>query len=341
MKALPALIVSALALLLAGCHRESAPPVERPELPPAKVRLAVATLATNQAVERIVGTVRARTRALVSAKVSGRIRALQTTIGKAVKAGELLAEIDAGEISARLEQAEASLRNARRELDRYRKLLEQKAVTQSEYDAVETRHQIAAAAVDEARAMMGYTRVLAPFDGVIARQLADIGDLAAPGKPLLELESAGGLRFEADLPEALAASVRIGDRLEVAIDGINGPVAATLAEIAPAANPLSRTVPVKLDLPEVGGLRAGQFGRLSVPVAAGVNVRVPNDAVLRRGQMEIVFVSEDNRARLRLVRTGKRFGDQVEILSGIEQGESVVAPAPATLEDGRPLVMEE
>ncbi len=334
------LLAGSVSVALVGCHRDPEQASVAPSLPPVKVTVAIASVGTDQAVEQVVGTVRARTSALVSARASGRIQTLQTAIGKKVKAGELLAEIDAAEIAARADQANAGLANARQELERYRKLLTQQAVTQSEFDAVEARHRIASAAVNEAGALLSYTRVLAPFDGVIARKLADVGDQAAPGRPLLELESIGGLRFESDISDGLAGRVHLGDRLPVSIDGIERPVEATVAEIAPTANALSRTVPVKFDLPEVPGLRAGQFGRVSIPVTAGINVRVPAGALLRRGQMEIVFVVREDRAQLRLVKSGKRIGDTIEILSGIEEGEAIVIGGHATLKEGQPLATE-
>lgn len=328
-------------LALAGCHKQAPPGENRPGLPSATVQTALVSAGTNQAIEQVVGTVRARNTALVSAKVSGRVKTLVNQIGRAVKAGELLAEIDAAEIAARVEQARAGLDNATRELNRFQKLLDQKAVTLSEFEAVESRHRIAKAMVSESETMLSYTRVESPFDGVISRKLTDVGDLASPGRPLVEVEALGSLRFETDLAEALASRIHLGETLAVQIDGVAAPLRATVAEIAPAANPLSRTLMVKLDLPQNEDLRAGQFGRLSVPVKGNTNLRVPAAALVRRGQLEILFVAEQGKARLRLVRTGKRLADQIEILAGLEAGETIVTDGHAKLRDGQPLTLAE
>lgn len=328
-------------LALAGCHKQAPPGENRPDLPSATVQTALVSGGTNQAIEQVVGTVRARNTALVSAKVSGRVKTLVNQIGRAVKAGELLAEIDAAEIAARVEQARAGLDNATRELNRFQKLLDQKAVTLSEFEAVESRHRIAKAMVSESETMLSYTRVESPFDGVISRKLTDVGDLASPGRPLVEVEALGSLRFETDLAEALASRIHLGETLAVQIDGVAAPLRATVAEIAPAANPLSRTLMVKLDLPQNEDLRAGQFGRLSVPVKGNTNLRVPAAALVRRGQLEILFVAEQGKARLRLVRTGKRLADQIEILAGLEAGETIVTDGHAKLRDGQPLTLAE
>ena len=323
--------------VLTGCHQQVAEPEPLAALPTAAVETAAVVAATHQAVELVVGTVRPRTSAMVSAKVSGRIKTLVTQIGRTVQTDELLAEIDAAEIAARVDQARAGLENATRELDRYQKLLTQKAVTQSEYDAVEARHRIAKASVAEAETMLGYTRVVAPFNGVIAQDLADVGDLAAPGKPLLKIEATGGLRFEADVAEALAGRIHLGATLAIQIEGITNALNATVAEIAPAADPLSRTLQVKLDLPVRQDLRAGQFGRLAIPIQGNANLRVPATALIQRGQLEIVFVAATDKAQLRLVRTGKRFGDQLEILSGLDANETVIISGNANLRDGQPI----
>ncbi len=327
------------ALLATGCHRDSETSAPMPPvLPAVAVSLVEAKVEESAGVERVVGEVRARTVAQISAKVPGRIASLNARIGQRVKQGELLAKLDAAEIDARLEQAEAALAQADKELKRYEGLLSQSAVTQAEFDAVQSAQRIAAAAVKEAQAMREYTKVVAPFDGAVARKLAEVGDIATPGRPLLELEGEDGLQFVADIPEALASRLTLGGQLSVLPENADHALAAGISEIAPSANPLSRTLQVKLDLPDSPLLRSGQFGRVSIPVKGAANIRVPAGAVVQRGQLELVFVGEGGKARMRLVRVGKTLGDQVEILSGVEVGEQVAVNNSATaLRDGQPI----
>ena len=285
--------------------------------------------------EEVVGSVRTRIRSVIEAKVSGRISEMPIILGQKVKAGELLAKIDAREIQARLEQAEAQREQAVRDLERARALAEKQVSSKQELDAAEARARVAEAALSEARTMMGYANVTAPFDGVVARRLAEVGDLAAPGKPLLEIEDRGELRFEADVPEALIGMVNAGDKIEVSIPAIRQNLAATVAEVSPSADAASRTFLVKLDLPASPELRAGQFGRAAVPVGKAKSIRVPSAAIVKRGQMEIVFVNDSGKAQLRLIRTGKTFADGVEILSGLSEGDTVILSDPAALMDGQ------
>lgn len=293
--------------------------------------------AARPVTEEVVGTVRTRLRSVIEAKVSGRISEMPATLGRKVKSGELLAKIDAREIQARLEQADAQNEQASRDLERVRTLALKQVASKQELDAAEARARVAEAALREARAMLGYVNITAPFDGVVSRRLAEVGDLATPGKPLLEIEDRGELRFETDVPEALIGLVNAGDRLEVSIPTIRKTFPATVAEVSPTADAASRTFLVKLDLPASPDLRAGQFGRAAVPVGEAKSLRIPESAVVKRGQMEIVFVNDAGKARLHLVRTGKTFPDGVEILSGLSEGDAVILADPASLVDGQPV----
>jgi RND family efflux transporter MFP subunit len=327
--------LAALALV-AGCSRHPEP-ASTETLPTATVRVAAIASRRHEAVEEVVGTVRARLRAVIEGKVSGRIEQIAVVTGQRVQAGALLVQVDADEVRARVDQALAVREQAESDLRRFTTLLAQEAVTRAEFDAVQARQRIAQAGVREAETMLSYTRVAAPFDGVITRKWAEVGDLAVPGKPLLELEDPASLRFEANLPEALIQKVQPGGRLRVRVTTVDRELEGTVAEIAPSSDPDSRTFLVKLDLPSDPALRAGQFGRTAVPMGEISALRVPAAAVIQRGQMELVFLVTEGRARLRLVKTGKRIDGEVEIVSGVEAGEQVVVEGAAQLRDGQPV----
>ena len=325
------------ALLLSGCgkhHSEAAP---EQKLPTAGVRVQTVASLKRTATEEVVGTVRPRLSASLSAKVSGAISQMLVMPGQSVKAGQLLVVIDAREVQARLDQALAVREQTGKEIERFKKLLAQNAVTQQEFDGVQSRFRVAEATVKEAEAMLGYTKVIAPFDGIVIAKRADVGDLAAPGKPLLELEDPTALRLEADVPEALLDRIKLNDKLGVLVPSASLSLEATVSEISPAADPVSRTSRVKLDLPAVQGLRSGQFGRVAVPVAEVIALRVPASAVVVRGQMEIGFVLVNQQAQLRLVKTGKHLGQEVEIVSGLNSGEELVVEGATQLLDGQPV----
>lgn len=324
--------------LLSGCgHKARHAAGTAPEPLPVPVQVVKAELRPVPATEEVVGTVRAKLRANLEAKVAGRIVQMPVVAGQTVRRGELIAQLEVQEVQARLDQARAAAEQAERDLQRYTALLQQKAVTQAEFDGMEARARIARASVTEATTMLEYARITAPFDGVVSRKFADVGDLATPGRPLVELEDPAALRVEADVAEALIDRIQPGARMSVRAAGRETPVEATVSEIAPAADPNSRTFRVKLDLPPNTGLRLGQFARVLIPLGAAPALLVPAEAVVRRGQMHLVFVVEEGRAHLRLVKVGKSLGAEVELLSGVQPGDLVVSAGAARLRDGQPV----
>lgn len=330
-------VLAAAGALLGGCGRHSKSAATEAAPPVAVVRVKPVADQPRPLAEEIVGTVRSRTRATLEAKVAGRIAELPVVLGQSLRAGDLVARLDMREIEAKLDQARAVLEQARRDRERFVALLQQQAVTRAEFDGVEARFRVAEAAVAEAETMLGYAEVRAPFDGVVTRKLADVGDLASPGRPLVELEDPKSLRLEADVPEALLGDVQMGAKLPVRVSALGAELVGVVAEIAPAADPNSRTFHVKLDLPDAPGLKPGLFGRVAVPVGQSHAPRVPASALVQRGQMEMVFVVADGRAQMRLVKSGKRFGEEVELASGVRPGESVVVEGAAALVDGQRL----
>ena len=321
-------------LLLASCD-EKRPHATgtAPEGAPIPVTTALATNRESAHTEEIVGTVRPKVRAGLEAKMSGRIEAVHAVAGQRVTNGTVLVELNADEARARLEQARAVLLQAENDLRRAEELRRQNVTTQAEFDATQARYTVAKAAVAEAESVLGHARVLAPFDGVISRKLADVGDLASPGKPLLELEQTGAFRIEADVPESLVENLALGQSLSARVGTTD--LAAAVVELSPAADPGSRTFLAKLDLPPSAGVvRSGQFARLRVPTGSSRSIWIPAAALVQRGPLELVFVAKDEKATLRLVRTGARSREEVEILSGLEAGEPVILTPPAPLRDG-------
>ncbi|HVM50160.1 MAG TPA: efflux RND transporter periplasmic adaptor subunit [Candidatus Acidoferrum sp.] len=330
-----------LSIAVAGCGKKPERQVAAEQLlPAAQVSVQKIESVRQPVLEEAVGTVQPRLQAVIEAKVSGRITRLPVTLSQAVKQGDLLVELATEEIQAKLDQATAAFRQAELEFNRTSNLRKQQAATQAELDAAQARYNVAKAAVAEAEALSAYAKVLAPFDGVVARKLADEGDLAMPGKPLLELEGRTGLRLVADVPTLLAGHVEPEAKLVVRVDTLADPITGTVAEISPAADPASRTVRVKVDLPRASGLRSGQFGRLSVPVGEGTFLYVPPQALVQRGQLEVLFVAAGGEAQMRLVRTGKQTPQGIEILSGLMPGETIVTQGAALLRDGQTLQVQ-
>ena len=332
----PTILLLPLALaLVTGCTRKdpvSAPP-EAGSLP---VQTAVVAQEALPAVIEMPATVRPAERAVISAKLTGTIASLPWGLGQEVKAGDLLVTLSVPETEARVRQAQASLAEAQRATERERTLVAKGVNPPDTLRDAEDRLRFAQAGLAEAEAMLAHAGIRAPFAGVITEKHVLPGDLATSGLPLLALESTSRLRAEGTVPEQAAASLRIGDELPVVGHDGAAPVAGRIEELSAAADAVSRSVLVKVALP-AGSVRSGQFARLQVAAGRTETLLVPATALTRFGQMERVFVVENGRAVLRLVKTGRPTGDRLEILSGLNAGEQVVLAPPAALRDGQPV----
>ena len=326
-----------LPLALGACGRP--PAAQSPGgLPTARVSVAYVQRESTPALLPISGTVRAVRRAALAAKVAGAVEAPPLALGQVVRAGDVLLKIAAADHTARVAQVRALLTQVERELARERTLAASGAGTPDTVRSLEDRLAQAQAALREAEAVLDYAIVRAPFDGVVARKFVEPGDFAAVGAPLLQLDGRDALEIEVAVPESLAASLAVGATLAVELATAPLRFQANVSELSSAADPTTRTITAKLTIPPDTTARPGQFAQVFVPAAATTVLLAPANAVAPFGQMERAFVvNERQRAVLRLVKTGARRGDRIEIVAGLDAGERVVIAPPATLRDGRPL----
>lgn len=348
---LSGLLLAASAALVAGCRSsETVQPVALQSVT-AKV---VESRRQQAPVElRATGTVHARESAVISAQVMGRVEQVLVHAGDSVRAGQTLVVLDGAALQASAAQAQAAVAAAQNQqaaaqsnaglatstLARYRQLQAEKSVSPQEMDEVTRRAQAAEAQLDAAKAqtqaareqaagartMLGYTRITAPFAGVVTSRTADPGTMAAPGVPLLQIDRSGPLQLQAAVDESAIAAVRMGMKAPVSVDGVSQPLQGTVAEIVPAADPSSHSFLVKIDLPASSQLRAGMYGSARIPHGAHQAILVPRSAVVTRGSLECAYVLDGNGvAQLRYLTLGATHGDLVEVLSGIAAGERLV-----------------
>jgi RND family efflux transporter MFP subunit len=219
-------------------------------------------------------------------------------------------------------------------------LLAKGAATPREAEESRARESAAGASVAAARDALAYAALRAPFAGTVAARHADVGDVVAPGAPLLELEGLGGLEVRATVDADLVSRLRPGMQLEALVDGQPAPLQATVTAVAGAGDPATHRFHVTADLPGASGLRSGLFARLVVPTApAAPRLLVPSSAVFARGGLHGVFAIADGTAALRWVSAGATAGTSTEIRAGLQAGERV-ALDPSTLVDGAPVAEE-
>lgn len=332
--------------VISGCQNDVASHKETQQLlPTATVSVAPVTkeLASNQI--ELVGTVEAVEQAEISSKITGNILKITVDLGSRIKKGDLLVQLSAGEISAQVQQTQAQLEQAKRNLAREEKLLQKNAATPETVKTLKDTVRIAQAAFLESQTMLDYTIISAPFDGIITKKPANAGDLATPGKPLLRIEGENNLQILTDIPEAMIHTIQLGDVLQATIPATNITVSGMVTEISPTADPSSRTTPIKIKIKSTPLLRSGQFARVALALEETETFVIPQSAVLPYGQLERVFVTNNNKAQLRLVRTGIVLqgtdGKQrIEILSGLSGEENVITSGNNNLQSGQPLQIQ-
>jgi membrane fusion protein, multidrug efflux system len=301
------------------------------------------------------GTVRAAQSAQLSSQVMGTITRVNVHEGDRVRRGEVLITIDAAQQRSAYASANAGLQASQENIAaadadcalaestmrRYQTLFDKKSVSPQEYDEVKTRlaaakarrdaahagRTQAEAGVAEANTAIGFTTIRAPFDGLVVAKLADAGAMAAPGVPLLAIEDPSRFRLEAMVDESQIGAARLGETVPVVLDSLgNQTIAGKVVQIVPMADPASRTFTVKIDLPFNPQIRSGLFGRARFARGERQSILVPQTALLHRGQLDAVYVvGKDDIAILRYVTLGKPSANQVEVLSGLENGERIVA----------------
>lgn len=322
-----------------GCSNEHQAVRTAAELPQQEVEVQKVQLIPARNQIELLGTVESVNRVEIAAKVSGTITSLPVVLGSEIKKGETIVEISAGEIDAKLQQSKAQLEQARRNLEREQKLLTQKAATRETVRSLQEAVSIAEAAYQEALTFQQYTRIQAPIDGQVTRKHVNAGDLATPGRPLLNIEDNKHLQVITDIPERFIFDIRQGDQLSIKIPSVDMSITGTVAEVAPTADPATRTAPVKLNIEAHPKLYGGQFARVSLNTQDAGTLMIPRKALVPIGQMERLFVVEGEKAQLRLVRSGQILGDSIEILSGLKEGELVVTGGLNNLKDGQPVIL--
>jgi RND family efflux transporter MFP subunit len=182
-----------------------------------------------------------------------------------------------------------------------------------------------------------FSSIAAPFDGLVTNRLLEPGNMAAPGVPILTIETTDGFRLEVQIDAARAGSVRIGDTAAIELEdhGVADTIAGRVVEIARAIDPAAHAFVVKIQLPAGVAVRSGVFARARFESGMRKALAVPASAIVRRGQLSLVFIADTGRhARMRAVTAGAQSGDSVEVLAGIQPGDAVIVNPPASLVDG-------
>jgi len=341
-------------LTFVGCSNEHESVSAAPETV-SNVSTVSAQSANIPDVVEAVGTLRAAETSQLAAQMMGNIVEIRAREGERVQRGQILAVIDEAQPRAALDRATAADLAAQQEItasesdfalaeatfNRYQTLFEKKSVSPQEFDEIKARYQAAQArremaragqaqakaALQQARTALSYTHIVAPFDGLVTEKKADVGTLASPGMPIFTIEDLRRYRLEVTVNETDLRYVRQGQQTSVSIDALGDrELKGRVVEIVPAADPASRSFLVKVELPSDPSLRSGLFGCAQFGRGERTALLIPRTAVVERGQLQGIYVLDQNRvAGLRYITLGKTSAAQVEVLAGLQAGETLIA----------------
>ncbi len=324
----------ALALGLAACGSKPEAPAGEPAVEPPRPVTTAAVERSGGGEASAPGTVRARKRATLAARIATSVVALPYREGDRVAAGAVAVRLDETALRAAVAAAEAALFSADADLRRTESLESRGAATPREKEDAVARAAAARAALEGARDGLAYAALRAPFSGRVARKPVSVGDVVSSGEPLLEIEGDDGYEIVAGVEGQLTPALAPGSAATVHVDGLPGPLEARITALSPAADPTTHRFEVRADLPRTAGLRSGLFARLALqsPVESP-RLTVPSRTIFRRGGLTGVFVVVGDEARLRWIAIGATAAERTEVRAGLEAGERV-AVDPAELKDG-------
>jgi len=320
------------------------------------VNVKVAT-AVNQKIGKLFeypGKVNAGSATNLSTRIMGQINAIKVDIGDPVKKDQVLLTIRSNDIAARKAQVEANIleseaayASAEKDYNRITQLFAVQSASQKELDDITTHYKMMQAKLKavkqlkpEVDEMLRHTVIRAPYDGVVASKMVNIGDMANPGIPLLSIESSGVFEVTAKVPETEINQIKKGEEVKVLIRALNQPeLKGRVIQVNQSLRFSGSQYDVKIELiPNAGQklqIRSGMFANVHIQNGNESCILIPEEAFIKRGQLTGLWaVNQQNEALLRWVRTGKQFGNKLEILSGISNGEKYISNAEGRLYDG-------
>jgi RND family efflux transporter MFP subunit len=290
--------------------------------------------------ESAVGTIRAVHETTIGSKLLARVVEVHLKAGQKVEAGDVLIRLDDTDLRAKLQQAKAAVasaeavhRQAASDERRYAELVKSRAVSQQAYDqAVATMQSAEAdlhraqAAVNEVQATLDWATIRSPIDGTVIDKKVEAGDMVTPGQMLVTLFDPKHMQLVASVRESLRDHLQVGQSIGVQVEGLPKQCSGTVSEIVPEAQSASRSFQVKVLGPCPEGIYSGMFGRILIPLREELVLVIPRRAVQEVGQLELVDVVQNGQVIRRTIRTGRTLDENVEILSGLREGEQVVLP---------------
>lgn len=289
--------------------------------------------------EPVPASVEAKQATVISSRIMAQIEHVNVRAGDMVEKGQVLIKLEDSDLQSRVSQARANLASvntrlaeAKLSLSRATDLAAQKLIAkadfdraQADYDTLSANANSANQSLREAESSLAFATIIAPIDGRIVDRFAEPGDISKPGVQLLSLYNPVSLRVEANVREELAMKLVKGQPLEVEVPSLNKKLSSEVEELVPAGNVGSRSFLVKSRLNESAGLLPGMYARLLVPAGIVSVLSIPEQTIIKVGQLNMVWVSTGAGPERRYIRIGKVYEDgMVEVISGLQSDDRIL-----------------
>ncbi len=316
------MMMGLLPVILLGCGDQAVQPSAEPETVSASVMTLQPVVVASHYVTS--GVVVSDQRISVSSRLSGYIREMAVREGDRVKEGQLLFRIDPVDARQAYEQAQAHLSDALTDFRRYQSLLAEHAISQQQFDKAKLRYTVARSRLLQAKNQLQYAEVKAPVSGVVVEKHASAGDLASPGRAVLVLDNPAQLLVETHISDQFIAALHEGDEADVYLPGSKVRVTGVIRQIVEAADPVTHQFLVKVALKSMVDVFPGMFAEVRFAVGQREALMLPAEVLVHRAGLDGVYIVDgDGVIHYRLVRLGEVSDGQVEILAGLQAGDTI------------------
>lgn len=353
--------ILAIALtLLSSCNGSKKEPI--PKEPAIAVKVSGIASGDNSAFVTSSGKIEAENSASLSTRIMGYVTKVHVQVGQKVSAGQLVVSINntdllakKAQVDANILQATAAYNNAKKDYTRFVNLFKQQSASQKELDDITARYEMAKAALEGAKQMrneviaqFSYSNITAPFSGIVTNTFVKEGDMANPGISLVSIEGTSGLQVTTMISENDIASIKKGMPVNVLVKSSNAKLKGTVTEVSLSAKNTGGQYLVKANLEKTdASVLSGMFVNVQFPVETKPQttptdrILVPESALVKQGQLSGIYtIGAGNIAILRWLRTGRNFGNQVEVLSGLSANEQYIVSADGKLYNGAPVTIQ-
>ena len=288
------------------------------------------------------GTLRPDEEVELSFETSGKIVGINFTEGTRVKKGDLLAKINDRPLQAQLEKLLAQQKLAEEKEFRQRSLLDRDAISQESYDQIETELQTIQADINLIKARISETELRAPFDGIIGLRYLSEGSYATPSIKIARLVKISPIKVEFSISEKYASEIKIGYPVTFIIDGNNNNFEATVYAVDPKVDINTRTIVLRALYPNKNEeLKSGRYASVQLTLSEIDNtIAIPTEALIPEMEGEIVYIYKSGKASAVKVGTGLRTESKIQIISGLNFGDTLLTSGILQLRHNLPVVLD-